>query len=345
LGSNDPKEELLTQESPALPVVSGLALWQWRQDACKSAVEANVSTTEVDWLLQEVAGLDPLALRLESYKGRLQIELRYSLSRLSDLWHRRLHDRLPVQYLVGVTPWRHFSLKVSPAVLIPRPETEYLIDLARMAVREGLKVESLKVEGSHQQPQPSNLQSANLQLEQGHWVDLGTGSGAIAIGLADAFPAATIHAVDYSADALSIAQLNAQQLGFAERIQFYQGSWWEPLVALQGQVSGMVANPPYIPSSWIQELQPEVRHHEPHLALDGGSDGLDYIRQLIEISPDYLRSGGIWLIEMMAGQADTVVQLLHQQGSYCNIQIFSDLAGIERFALAYRREGVGRLAS
>jgi release factor glutamine methyltransferase len=316
LGSNDANEELFTQTSSDLLVVSGLTLWQWRRDALKSAVEANVPTIEVDWLLQEVAELDPLALRLESYKGRSQIELRYPLSVLSQLWHRRLHDRLPIQYLAGVTYWRHFSLTVSPAVLIPRPETEYLIDLAVVAVKN----------------------SPITQRGSGHWADLGTGSGAIAIGLADALPTARIHAVDYSADALAIAQLNAQKLGFAERIQFYQGSWWEPLIALKGQLSGMVANPPYIPSSLIPQLQPEVRHHEPHLALNGGNDGLDCIRQLIETAPNYLRPGGIWLIEMMAGQADTVAQLLHQQGSYCQIQIFSDLAGIDRFALAYRRE-------
>ncbi|MHC5727986.1 MAG: protein-(glutamine-N5) methyltransferase, release factor-specific, partial [Nostoc sp.] len=83
-------------------------------------------------------------------------------------------------------------------------------------------------------------------------------------------------------------------------------------------------------------LQLEVVNHEPHLALDGGADGLDCIRHLIEISPRYLRSGGVWLIEMMAGQADTVRELLQNQGNYCNIQIHTDLAGIERFALAYR---------
>ncbi|HEY9637483.1 MAG TPA: peptide chain release factor N(5)-glutamine methyltransferase [Coleofasciculaceae cyanobacterium] len=316
MGSNDANEELFTQTSSDLLVVSGPTLWQWRRDALKSAVEANVPTIEVDWLLQEVAELDPLALRLESYKGRSQIELRYPLSVLSKLWHRRLHDRLPIQYLAGVTHWRHFPLTVSPAVLIPRPETEYLIDLAVVAVKN----------------------SPITQRGSGHWADLGSGSGAIAIGLADALPTARIHAVDYSADALAIAQLNAQKLGFAERIQFYQGSWWEPLIALKGQLSGMVANPPYIPSNLIPQLQPEVRHHEPHLALNGGNDGLDCIRQLIETAPNYLRPGGIWLIEMMAGQADTVAQLLHQQGSYCQIQIFSDLAGIDRFALAYRRE-------
>ena len=314
MGSRDAKNEFSLQSSPALPVVTGVELWHWRQDAQTLAIEAGIPSAEVDWLLQEVAGLDSLTLRLESFKGRSQIELRYPLSVLSQLWHRRLYERSPIQYLVGVTPWRHFSLNVSSAVLIPRPETEYLIDLAVDAVKNS--------------PTP--------QLDSGHWADLGTGSGAIALGLADLFKTATIHAVDYSTDALAIAQLNAQQLGLQERIQFHQGSWWEPLDALKGQVSGMVANPPYIPSSWLQELQPEVRDHEPHLALDGGIDGLDCIRQLIEISPNYLQPGGIWLIEMMAGQADTVVHLLHQQGSYCQVQIVPDLAGIDRFALAYR---------
>jgi len=316
LSSHNAKDELLIHNSLALSTVSGSELWQWRQDARKSAVAASVPVEEVDWLLQEVTGLDALGLRLESFKARASIDLRYPLPMLSQLWHRRLHDRSPIQYLAGVTPWRHFSLSVSPAVLIPRPETEYLIDLAVGAVKNS--------------PTP--------QLTEGHWADLGTGSGAIALGLAEAFKAATIHAVDCSADALAVAQLNAQQLGFAQRIQFYQGSWWEPLSALKGQLSGMVANPPYIPSSWIPQLQPEVANHEPHLALDGGSDGLDCIRQLIKTSPDYLRSGGVWLIEMMAGQADTVAQLLHQQGSYCHIQIISDLAGIDRFALAYRNQ-------
>jgi release factor glutamine methyltransferase len=198
--------------------------------------------------------------------------------------------------------------------LIPRPETESLIDLAVVAAKKAFVT----------------------QLEQGHWADLGTGSGAIAIGLADAFPKVTIHAVDRSSEALAIAQTNAQKLGFANQIQFYQGSWWEPLSALKGKISGMVANPPYIPSSLIPQLQPEVAKHEPHLALDGGTDGLDCIRHLIAASPAYLRPGGVWIIEMMAGQAQIVAKLLHNQGSYCKIEIHADLAGIERFALAYR---------
>ncbi|QKQ76826.1 peptide chain release factor N(5)-glutamine methyltransferase [Nostoc sp. TCL240-02] len=289
-------------------IVSGLQLWQWRNAALEAAIATNVPTMEVDWLLLEVAGLDRLALRLESFKNWPQIQLQLPLEKLDQLWQRRLNDRLPVQYIAGVTPWRNFQIAVSSAVLIPRPETESLIDLA-LAAASGVS---------------------------GHWADLGTGSGAIAIGLADVLPKATIHAVDYSLEALAIAQTNADNLGFADRIKFYQGSWWEPLAFLKGQFSGMVSNPPYIPTSTLPTLQPEVVNHEPHLALDGGGDGLDCIRHLIESSPSYLQSGGVWLIEMMAGQADAVRELLQNQGSYCKIQIHADLAGIERFALAYK---------
>jgi release factor glutamine methyltransferase len=174
----------------ALSVVSGLALWQWRLAACKSAAEVGIPVNEVDWLLMEVAGIDSLSLRLESFKERSQIALLYPLSVLSQLWQERLNNRVPIQYLAGVTPWRNFDLKVSPAVLIPRPETEYIIDIAVAAVKE----------------------SPTSELELGEWADLGTGSGAIALGLAEAFNRAIIHAVDYSSDALTIAQLNAKNL-------------------------------------------------------------------------------------------------------------------------------------
>ncbi|MDV2991218.1 MAG: Release factor glutamine methyltransferase [Chroococcidiopsis sp. SAG 2025] len=294
---------------------SGLELWQWRQQAAIDAIATDVSPTELDWLLQEIAGLDSLSLRLELYKHQPQIQLKLPLAQLDRLWQKRLQERLPVQYIARTTPWRDFKLAVSPAVLIPRPETEILIDLAVEAVNK----------------------SSVTGLERGDWVDLGTGSGAIAIGLAAVFPAAKVHAVDRSSSALVIAQSNAQNLGYGDRLKFYLGNWWEPLAFLQGQVCGMVSNPPYIPSSLVPQLQPEVANHEPHSALDGGADGLDCIRHLVATAPNYLRSGGIWLIEMMAGQAATVSELLQQQGSYINIQIYADLAGIERFALAYRR--------
>ncbi|MEG4504163.1 peptide chain release factor N(5)-glutamine methyltransferase [Microcoleus sp. F6_B4] len=292
--------------------VSGLELWQWVNQAKSQARSYDIPLAEIDWLLQELAGLDRLALRLESFKDLPKIELKLSFSELALLWQRRLQERVPVQYLTGVAHWRHFSLKVTPAVLIPRPETELLIDLAVEAVKS---------------------YSVN---PKSHWVDLGTGSGAIAIGLASALTNARVYAVDCSSEALAVARLNAENLGFESRINFYQGSWWEPLEFLKGQVSGMVSNPPYIPSSTVLTLQPEVLKHEPHLALDGGFDGLDCIRHLVETAPDYLESGGVWLVEMMAGQETAVADMLQSHGSYGKVQIFSDLAGIDRFALAYR---------
>ncbi len=300
--------------------VSGLELWQWRQKARAAATVANVPVEELDWLLLAVSDLDKLALRLESYKGRSQIPLNRSLAQLTEQWQQRLQDRVPVQYLAGVTPWRNFSLGVGPGVLIPRPETEWAIDLALRAALSDAR------------------RNPKTPLTEGEWADLGTGSGAIALGLAEVLPKATIHAVDRSEEALAIARENALSLGYGDRIQFYCGSWFEPLHPFQGlkQFSGIVSNPPYIPTAMIRELEPEVAHHEPAIALDGGPDGLDCIRHLIATAPTYLCSGGILLLEMMAGQAPAVSELLQRQGHYCQIEIFSDLAGIERFARAYR---------
>lgn len=269
-----------------------------------------MAVLELDWLLQGMSNLDRLALRLGSYQTQPEIGLRCTWEELQQLWQRRLRDRVPVQYLVGETPWRQFSVRVGPGVLIPRPETEQMIDIvAEVAI-------------------------AHPDLASGHWVDLGTGSGAIALGLADVLPQAQIHAVDCSEQAIAIASQNAIRHHLGDRIQFDRGSWWEPLTHLQKQISGMVSNPPYIPSGTLSTLEPEVRHHEPQLALDGGSDGLESIQYLIETAPAYLRSGGFWLVELMAGQAPTVAALLQQQGSYRDIQIFRDLAGIERFVKA-----------
>ena len=312
--------------------VSGLELWQWVNQAKAMAIASDIPNSELDWLLIELAGLDKLAIRLESFKDLPKIELKLPLSELAQLWQRRLQQRVPVQYLTGVAHWRNFSLKVTPAVLIPRPETELLIDLAVEAVQSRLQAENSNPKCTP--PNPPLVRGG--EDFKSHWVDLGTGSGAIAIGLASELTNATIHAVDCSSAALAVARQNAENLGFGSRINFYQGLWWEPLEFLKGRVSGMVSNPPYIPSSTVLTLQPEVLKHEPHLALDGGLDGLDCIRHLVETAPDYLESGGFWLVEMMAGQETAVADMLQGHGSYDRVQIFADLAGIDRFALAYR---------
>ncbi len=287
-------------------------MWQWRSWAIGLATEQGVSIYEVDWLLQAVANLDRLTLRLESIDPEQLVPISMPLDRLSGLWLDRVNDRQPVQYLLGKTYWRDFELVVSPAVLIPRPETESMVDIA--------------------------IANSNQLQQQGIWVDLGTGSGAIAIGLARELPNVEIYAVDSSLAALEIARTNASRLGAIERIHFSHGNWWSTLADLQGRVSGMLSNPPYIPSQEVLRLQPEVSKYEPHLALDGGVDGLAAIRLLVDTAPTYLQAGGIWLIEMMAGQGERVRDLLIQQGSYTDIQIINDLAGLDRFVFARIRE-------
>jgi release factor glutamine methyltransferase len=291
-----------------LGTVTGRELWAWRRWAANIAATSGVSQREIDWLLKSVANLDSLTLRLESIADDRSIEISMPLDRLSGLWIDRVEQRKPVQYLVGRTFWRDFELVVSPAVLIPRPETESIIDIA--------------------------LAASNSPQQQSIWVDLGTGSGAIAIGLAKALPMAQVFAVDTSAEALAIAKTNAARLNVLNQIDFNQGSWFSSLSQLKGKVAGMISNPPYIPSEQVLKLQREVVDHEPHLALDGGFDGLDAIRLLVNTAPDYLQPGGIWLIEMMAGQGDVIVELLVQQGSYTDIEIIDDLAGLDRFVLA-----------
>jgi len=290
-------------------LTSGIELWKWRNSAITTALGKGVSPREVDWLLQEIAGLDKLTLRLEYFKHYQEMTMVLSLAELDSLWQKRLQQRVPIQYLAGRTPWRKFTLAVSDAVLIPRPETEILIDLV--------------------------MEAANQDLQSGIWVDLGTGSGAIALGLAEVLTNAKIYATDISEQALAVARTNARNLGFTQRVEFHQGCWWEPLNHLQGKISGMVSNPPYIPSDMIGTLEPEVVKHEPHLALDGGVDGLEAIRYLVEVSPHYLLPGGVWLIEMMAGQDEAVREMLINNGNYSHISIHTDLAGIKRFALAH----------
>ena len=295
-------------------VVSEFVLWLI--EAKQATIAHSISLAELDWLLLGVTDLDRLSLKFETYKTRSEIQCEWSFATLQAKWHQRIDNNVPVQYLVGRTPWRQFDLIVSDSVLIPRPETECIIDLVAEVIAK------------------------SPELALGNWVDLGTGSGAIALALADLMPDATIYAIDTSMDALAIAKLNSEQLSNGNQIQFYHGNWFEPVVHLKSKLSGMVSNPPYIPSKEVLVLQPEVTDHEPHLALDGGEDGLDCLRHLVTTATGYLVPSGLWIVEMMMGQMDTVVELLENTG-YEQIVRSRDLEGVERFAIG-RRSGNSR---
>lgn len=262
-------------------------------------------------MLLELTDLKSLALRLNDLPP--VVHSGHSLAQLDQLWQRRIEEKVPVQYLAGMTPWRDLKLVVGPGVLIPRPETELIIDLA--------------IAAGNRDP----------QLTQGICCDLGTGSGAIIVALAREWPGAQCYGIDCSDQALAIAQRNAQRYGLTDRIRFHRGQWWSGLESLRGQVQVMIANPPYIPRGILGTLAPEVQHHEPLLALDGGDSGLEAIAHLVETGAQYLRAGGLWLVEMMMGQGEAVAALLRAQGDYERIQVVNDLAGRDRFVVAYHR--------
>jgi len=291
-----------------------MTFWEWYDRSLLNAKQYDVPVYELDWLILQTTALDKLDLRLRSPNIGQQISLEL-LTNLDQLWQKRISDRIPMQYLTGAVTWRNLELQVSHAVLIPRPETELIIDIVAESCKGKI-------------------------YEDGIWVDLGTGSGAIAIALVQHFSQAQIHAIDCSEAPLNIAKINAannlKNKPNTHQIHFHHGNWFEPLanLNLKEAIAGIVSNPPYIPSVEVLNLQPEVTNHEPHLALDGGPDGLDAIRELVNTAPQYLISGGFWIIEMMAGQAEIVRSLLLANGKYTNIQIHQDYSGIERFISA-----------
>lgn len=246
---------------------------------------------EAEWLLCEATGLDRVGLYLNFEKPLNDEEL----AAYRGLVARR-GKREPLQHILGSQEFDGLSFMVSPAVLIPRHDTETLLEQA------------LK-----QAPHARNI------------LDIGTGSGCIAIALAKRLPEAAVTAVDLSPGALAVAQRNAEQHGVA--IELLQGSFFEPVAGRRFEL--IVSNPPYITSDDLNRLQPEVRDHEPRLALDGGPDGLAAYRVIISQAAAHLEPNGWLLFEVGAGQSEDVAVLLAQAG-FGDIITASDPGGIER---------------
>ena len=303
-----------------MPYISGQELFQWYQTVSQQAEHYDISPLEIQMLITELTDIDVLEYKLRSYQQKPQINSQVTIDQLNDLWEKRTGDRTPIQYLLGKCYWRDFCFQVTPDVLIPRPETELIIDLVE------------------------NIIHRQSKLQQGNLLDLGTGSGAIAIALAKLLGENTPHqvfAVDRSEDALKIAQQNASKYNVNSQIVFAHGSWFEPIKGASNRhsFSVIVSNPPYIPSDVVTQLQPEVVNHEPKMALDGGADGLDDIRQIISQSVDFLKPEGFVILEMMSGQGEQVKQLFMENGHYDRIEIHYDFANHDRFVSAQKIKG------
>jgi release factor glutamine methyltransferase len=221
--------------------------------------------------------------------------------------------RIPLQHLIGSVGFSGLNIRVSPDVLIPRDETELL------------------VEKTCQQIRVCHSPTASI-------LDMATGSGCIALALAAALPHASVDGVDISPQALAIAQQNASDNGLSDRVTWTQSDLWKAFEGTGKQWEIMVSNPPYIPSQEIDDLEPEVKDHDPRLALDGGSDGLDYYRRLALEAPPYLAPEGSLLLECGMGQAQAIKELFIS-ASWFAIEIVQDYCHVDRFVVLRRAAG------
>lgn len=260
---------------------------------------------EAELLLSHVTGLS----RVELYTHHdrpLSMEERASYR---DLVRRRM-DGEPSQYLTGTQEFWSLSFQVAPGVLIPRGDTEVLVEEALAYLRD-------------------------LDREDPLIVDVGTGSGAIALALAAELPNARVVACDVCPKALEIARTNSALHGSS--VKFVQGDLRQVLEKLSTPPDVIVSNPPYIPSERIEGLMVEVREHEPRLALDGGADGLDVIRPLILLATQALGSGGGLFVEIAdRAQADQVLALLEEADGWTGGRVRDDYGSLARVVCAAR---------
>ena len=239
-------------------------------------------------------------------------------ARFDELISRRV-AREPVAYILGRRAFRTIDLEVTPEVLIPRPETETLVEVALEALA------AMPIAGPDPEDEPLAL-------------DVGTGSGCVALALASEDPFVRLVAADVDPGALAVARRNGARLGLARRVEFVLSDLFADVGERPFDL--IVSNPPYIPADEYVALEPNVRDYEPRLALYGGVDGLDFYRRLIPGAALLLRPGGTLALEVGALQADDVAGIIEAAGAYGAPERRSDLSGVIRVVFA-RRRGAG----
>jgi len=245
-----------------------------------------------------------LNLKILNPDGNLY--LKKNLEFLESIWNEHLLKSHPIQYLCGIAFWRDLKLEVTDKVLIPRPETELIVDIVT------------KIFGQNSQKL--------------FFAELGTGSGAISIALALAYPMWEGIASDIDQDALEIANKNFINSSKQSNLKFYCGNWWSPLESFKGKLDLAISNPPYIPRDTYEKLPKEVKNFEPKVALLGGEDGLKHIREIIHKAPLFLKENGWLILENHFDQSEKVKQLLIKN-KFTSIEIVKDLSGIGRFTI------------
>ena len=277
-------------------------------ERCLNAAGIDQPALEAAWLLEHVLQVSPLMQRVNLERRMTNLEC----DRVRALVARRA-NREPLQYLLGTQEFCGREFRVTPSVLIPRPESELLVEevIRRCAHK----------------PFPTV-------------VDVGTGSGCLAVSVALALPAVRVSAIDISPDALAVARANMAQHEVESRIECFLGdllaSLSDEVWAYQADV--ILSNPPYIADRELPALQPEVRDFEPRLALAGGRDGMDVHRRLLQQAPAYLKPGGVLLMEVGMGQAAAVCRQAEASGWFRTASVLRDQGGIDRVVCFEKKE-------
>ena len=260
----------------------------------------------LSFLIDSIGGLSKNQINLLKIKSEKQVKLKINLDSLESIWEEHLLKSTPIEYLTGIAYWRDLKLEVSNKVLIPRPETELIIEIVSEVFKNNLK----KI----------------------IFADLGTGSGAISIALTLANPIWHGLATDVDRNVLQIAARNFANYSKKSNLRFYCGHWWNPLKKFKGKIDLAIANPPYIPKDVYQQLPKEVKNFEPKIALLGGEDGLDHIKEIIQHAPSYLKEKAWLLIENHYDQGSRVKSLFLEHG-FTEVRVLKDLSGIGRFTI------------
>lgn len=293
-----------------LPAMSPTIAEVLRSTVSRLAGNTPSPQAEAEELVGRLTGL----ARAQLYLERARALTTEDHARLERWIERRLAGE-PVQYVTGRAAFRGLDLAVSPAVLIPRPETEQLVEAV---------LECLRAEGARW-PEP-------------RVIDLGTGSGAIALAIAQEWPRARVSATDLSPAALAVAAANAAALGLAGRVRLLEGHWFDA-VGPDERFEVVVANPPYIASAEAELLPHDVRAHEPGPALFSGPSGLEALREIVDLAPRHLVANGLLALELAEMRAREVAAWLEGGRDWEGVTLRDDLAGRPRILLARRQRG------
>lgn len=249
--------------------------------------------------------------KADLYLNKDRILTSYETEKFNQFIKQRISHK-PVQYIIGTVEFFGLEFKVDQRVLIPRPETETLVE----AVIEQLK----------------NKENPKI-------IDLGTGSGVIAINLAKNLKEAFVYATDVSEDALEVAKENALRNNAENQIELLWGDLFEPLrnKNLEGQIDCVVSNPPYVGKDEFETLPKEIKDYEPVVALQSEGEGIFFHKKIIENSVNFLKKDGLLALETAFGQAEKVADLVRESGDFNEIEIIKDLGGIERVVKAMKR--------